>query len=230
MGQNEAATLGELIELDLNKGIMEEFEAINFDLETTMAFVSKHIQGLRHSDGRKIRRERLSAMTTVLSILYDHVTYGRGGQCSPSMKRIAYTIDPQLVPSIEDDKKTLRRKERLLGNLLMVIQRAIEMLANYGFLKIHTYRSATNQNVLSHPNFYYELVPIASFCSDFEIYIRRETQAVFGLQRVFTRIKDHILSIEKIGAAIDGIKQKAWEFPESRLEKWFRGCGVFAYG
>lgn len=229
MGRTKLSTREHLNKLALNQPMIQEIRSIKNDLQKTMDFVEQHIQTLRHADGRKVRKERLSAMVNVLRVLYDHASFCRRGECTPSMKRIAYLIDPLLKPKLLDSSRTLKSKDRALGNMMMVIQRAVVMLEDFGFIQIHTYRSATNQDPLSHANFYYELTPVSSFCPDFAIYIQRETQIMCKMQSIILGIKETVFNFEKIKAIVDGVKPPAWEFPESRFEKWYRSCGAFAY-
>lgn len=229
MGESTLKTLEELNQLDLNRPLLKEIESIDYDIATTKKFVAKHIQSLRYSEKRKVRKERLSMMNAVISILYDHVLFSENGQCTPSMKRMALILDPSLKPLAEDTKRLTRKKERAFGNLMMAIQRAVCTLIDFGIICVHTYRAESNQDDAYFPNFFYELLPISSFCSDFEIYIQKETQVVFGLQQTFMSIREHLLRFEKIKSIVDGVVQAAWDFPESTFEKWYRGCGVFAH-
>jgi hypothetical protein len=198
------ATLQEMNSMRLNHDFIEELSKASF--HQTMDCVTDYINNLRHSNGRCVRLERRDSMIAVLTILYEYTNFDdsseRYGECSPSMRTIAKELQPLLELPLESDSfAEKRRKERILGPTLMIVQRSIRALCEFGIIKVHQYRAEKNRNDnpdepnFKLPNFYYELVPV-SHLSDLFAQIVRE--AIGKVKTVVTK---------KLRAIVDAVEE-----------------------
>lgn len=131
-------------------------------------------------DGKQIRRQRRERMLDVLGVLYTYLYNSDYGQVSPSLRTIAYKIDPTLVPVQDQDDAFMKKtKERALHKVVMSVQRAIHTLEALKILTIHEYY-VDEDHYLSHkhPCFFYELTPLTTFFPDYVKKIRTKKTKV----------------------------------------------------
>jgi hypothetical protein len=179
-------TLAEINSLGLNDQAYQELISIKENaVDTVMNYVDEFIQGLRYPSGRKIRSERRNSMSKVIRILYDYLIKGDTADCAPAMRTIAYAIDPNLERICDNDTiESIRSKEKAMSPILMLVQRTIQVLKDFGLIRIHTYRAETNRNDdpdnpnWNNPNFYYEIVPVSVFCSAFRHFLSTCKKAI----------------------------------------------------
>lgn len=224
-------TIEDLSKMNLNDEITAEFEAIDNPIETAMTYIRQKIDSLRHPNGRKIRAERRENMIQVMGILYEMMYYGYHGECNPSMRTIAHELRPDLdYPTCFDSEEDSKRKEKALAPTLMSVHRSIHMLAQYGFIRIHLYRAESNQDPIFNPNFFYELTPVSLLCEAFALLFNKAVKAMSKLSTMIAKVRESVLSMEKIHCLINNLKPSSWPFPEPPIERQLRLMGVLNSG
>lgn len=231
----EDRTIKDLNILKLNKQTAEEFNSLkNNAIDLAIENLEELIDNLRYKNGRKIRLERRISMIKVLRVLYlylktDDKSSENYGECSPSMRLIAYNIEPSLEQIEEKDSKAeIKRKEKELSRVLMYVQRTIKVLEQFGIIKTHVYRSESNRNDdpenynVKNPNFYYELVPVSSLCKKFAELVKSAFNAVFKLSAIVHAVKKNILKIEEVAMKAIGLEPKPWTFKPTTFERNIR--------
>lgn len=197
-------TINEINSLGLNAQAYQEFVSIKEDtVDTVMNYVEEFIEGLRYPTGRKIRSERRNSMVKVIRILYDYLLKGGTEECAPSMRTIACAIEPNLERiCVNDTAEEIKRKEKAMSSTLMLVQRTVQVLKDFGIIRVHTYRAETNRNDdpenpnWNNPNFYYEIVPVSSFCSAFRRFLSTCNKAVKKLTDIVKNVFDSLRNVK----------------------------------
>jgi hypothetical protein len=203
--RNQDRTLEFMNKLKLNNQTADEFLSVEGDhVAIAIGSVTEKIESLRYSTGRKVRAERRKSMIKVLEALYSFMNT-ETGECSPSMRTIAFYLDPTL-PQVKDtdSEAIIMLKEKAVAPLLMNVHRTIRALEEFGFIVSHEYRAESNRNDnpetpnLKNPNFYYELAPVSELSEEFA----KMVQPV-GVEQVITTV------FETICETFTDIKERA---------------------
>lgn len=116
-------------------------------------------------NGKRIRKERQAVMVKVLEVFYTYLYKSKTGQVNPSMRTLAFLINPELKkPNRHDSPLEIKMKERAIHATEMSVQRAVQTLQEIGMIKIHQYY-IDNDHFLSKKNacFFYELTPLSCY-------------------------------------------------------------------
>lgn len=197
-------TLNEMNSLGLNNQAYEELISIKENaVDTVMDYIDNFIQGLRYPNGRKVRSERRNSMINVIRVLYDYLIKGGTSECAPSMRTIAQAIDPNLERiCVDDTAEEIKCKEKAMSSTLMLVQRTVQVLKEFGMIRIHTYRAETNRNDdpenpnWNNPNFYYEIVPVSSFCAAFRSFLSTCKKAIKKLTDIVKNVFESLHNVK----------------------------------
>lgn len=135
-----------------------------FSVKTAIKELSRCIADATRN-GRRIRKERQVVMVKVLEVLYTYLYKSKTGQVNPSMRTLAFLINPELKkPNRHDSPLEIKIKERAIHATEMSVQRAIQTLQEIGMITIHQYY-IDNEHFLSKKNacFFYELTPLSCY-------------------------------------------------------------------
>lgn len=116
-------------------------------------------------NGKRIRKERQTSMLKVLEVLYTYLYKSKTGQVNPSMRTLAFLVNPELKkPHRHDTELEIKMKERAIHATEMSVQRAIKTLQEIGMITVHQYY-VDNEHFLSKKNacFFYELTPLSHY-------------------------------------------------------------------
>lgn len=227
-------TLNEINSLGLNIQAHQELVSIKENaVDTAMNYIDEFIQGLKYPNGRRIRSERRNSMSKVIRILYDYLIKGETTECSPSMRTIAYAVDPNLERICDrDTTEDIKCKEKAISSTLMLVQRTIQVLKEFGMIRIHTYRAETNRNDdpenpnWNNPNFYYEIVPVSVFCSAFRHFLDTCKKAI---KKITDIVKSVVESLQdkyvRRSATKANLYNPDWEDKQDG-SKYFNSSGI----
>lgn len=164
-------TIKEMNACGYNHSAIKALNSLDTQDRDLFSYYEEYISGLKYKSGMSIRYDRKASMLEVLKALYKHLNTNPKsesyGECSPSMRTLSATINPELELIKEDDKSSVKKKkEKAMSNTLMYVQRTIKVLRDMGLVIAHEYRAESNQNTERNANFYYELVCVDMLFSD----------------------------------------------------------------
>jgi hypothetical protein len=229
-------TIEDMHLLNLNANVAKEFTSIKGGVSTALDCIKEYIEKLRYKNGRRIRAERRESMLKVLKVLYYYLKTDDSdainfGECTPSMRTIAFNINPDIEMIQEiDTPAEIKRKEKIMSNTLMLVQRSIETLREFGIIVAHSYRAETNRNdnpLIPNkrlPNFYYELVSVSNFSSAFEFLLNKASLAMLKLGTIIKNIKKQFCTMKDV---IFNDKTPDWFLEETIVEKKIKETGVY---
>ena len=144
-------TLFELLRLGLNNKTKYELtyfknNAINKAVKEAIIYINSF----------KIRKERREMMISILKLFYEFLYVSETNQVCPSMKTIAFKINPKL------------QNQKEIHATIMRIQRAIKTLEEIDLIKIHKYYIGEEHfKSKKAPCFFYELKTLSSFSNKY---------------------------------------------------------------
>lgn len=211
--------------LKLNAPALAEFNQLKDKaIDYAIKSITEEIASLRYSNGRKIRSERRASMIMVMRVLYHHLAMG---DCYPSMRSIAFLINPFLSePQNTDSAQTKKHKEKAIAKTVMLVQRTIHVLADFGFIRIHEYRAETNQDVFHNANFYYEIVPVSQLSKAFAMLLDKGVRAMSKLANLIDSVKKSVLKIAESNKDFVA----PWAFNMTQQQKYRRIFKEEVYG
>ena len=112
------------------------------------------------TNGKKIRKERVEVMTQILKLFYLNLNKTSNNQVCPSMKTIAFYVNPNLKAINRFDPEfVVKQKSKMIHATVMRVQRAIMTLQQNGLIKIHKYFISKNHfESKKAPCYFYELI------------------------------------------------------------------------
>lgn len=135
-----------------------------FSVKTAIKELSRCIEDTKRN-GKTIRKQRRETMIKVLEVFYTYLYKSESGQVNPSMRTLAFLINPNLqYPIPSDDPFQAKAKERLIHATEMSVQRAIQTLQEIGMITVHKYYiDEAHFMSKKNPCFFYELTPLSNY-------------------------------------------------------------------
>ena len=164
-------TLISILRCGYNNATRKELKSVRyFAVNAAMKEMTRYITDYKRN-GRAIRKQRREVMLQVLNVFYTYLAKSETGQVCPSMRTIAFMINPNLVqPTAMDSVSEAKEKERAIHATEMAVQRAIHTLEEINVIKIHSYYvNEEHAQSLKNPCYFYELMPLSNFSRKYEI-------------------------------------------------------------